>query len=139
MSSVHRINTEQLRRTKFGQRAKEEEIHICKHTDSSSSPNTTSGPQLYCPARDEEVLQLLEDSVLKHWVNNQNQRRSNSTPEGTDSVICQDTLNRLEDTELLSLDRLGRRRGFFTMFHRFDCLGGLHYPNWVTDQGGSRS
>jgi hypothetical protein len=69
--------------TEFRQCTEEEEVKVCQRSNGSNSACST---QLVSAPLDQEVLQLLESSVLNNGIDDQHQGRSDSSPESTSNL-----------------------------------------------------
>lgn len=131
--------------TELGQRSEDEEVPVAEGDGSLC----TTGADAVGSSPDKEVLQLLEDGVLDDRVDDQDESRSNTPPEGTekddedwtiawslknspDAILRNNALRTLEETKLLYLSLV-------VGGHGADGLLSLDNPDRVADHRGRRA
>ena len=58
----------------------------------------------------DKVLELLKGGILNDWIDDENQSRSNTTPQSSNAVFVDELLGGFEEGQLFD-DDLFRRRG----------------------------
>jgi len=123
---LHKMTKYERRLTQFGQSTKEKVVPITKNRNSFRQPMRT---ELRCAPPDEEVLQLLKNSVLDDWVDDQDQSWSNSSPETSNTILGEYVMDSPHYSEFPALSHWSRDVGLRTA----NCLRCLDNPYGIAD------